>query len=247
MSAKETNERHAKVAAAPHENATPLSEQAYQLIRQDILTGHIPPDEKLRIEALRAMYGFSNTPLREALNRLAAEQLVIADERRGFRSAPVSVDDFWDLTTFRIAIENAALIDAIQNGNDEWESGVVAAFHRMEVFQGRLGRDRNASNDEWTRRHKAFHMALIAGCRSTRMVAACAAMFDQAERYRRISSLYRRKPRDARSEHQQLMQLALARKMGAATELLRDHVLRTAETVTGIIKEGRLPTTISRR
>ena len=112
------------------------------MIRQDILAGHIPPGEKLRIEALRTMYGLSNTPLREALNRLAAEQLVIADERRGFRSAPVSAEDFWDLTTFRIAIENAALIDAIRNGDDEWESGIVAAFHRMEVFQGRLGRDR---------------------------------------------------------------------------------------------------------
>ncbi|MPZ39607.1 MAG: GntR family transcriptional regulator [Rhizobiales bacterium] len=149
MRAKDANERFIELAAASPESATPLSEQAYQLIRHDILTGHIPPGEKLRIEALRTMYGLSNTPLREALNRLAAEQLVIADERRGFRSTPVSAEDFWDLTTFRIAIENAALIDAMQNGDDEWESGIVAAFHRMEIFQGRLGRDRKP-NDEWT-------------------------------------------------------------------------------------------------
>jgi DNA-binding GntR family transcriptional regulator len=188
------------------------------------------------------MYGLSNTPLREALNRLAAEQLVFADERRGFRSAPVSSEDFWDLTTFRIAIENAALIDAIRSGDDEWESGIVAAFHRLEVFQGRLGRDRKALSGEWTKRHKDFHMALIAACSSTRTIAACSAMFDQAERYRRISSLYRRKPRDARTEHQQLMHLTLARKEAAAAALLRDHVLRTAETVTGLVKDGRLPT-----
>jgi GntR family carbon starvation induced transcriptional regulator len=242
MRAKDTTESPIELAAASPENATPLSEQAYQLIRQDILTGHIPPGEKLRIEALRTMYGLSNTPLREALNRLAAEQIVVADERRGFRSAPVSADDFLDLTTFRIAIENAALIDAIRNGDDEWESGIVAAFHRMEVFQGRLGRDRKAPNDEWTRRHKEFHMALIAACGSTRMIAACSAMFDQTERYRRILLLHRRKPRDARSEHQQLMQLTLARKEPAAAALLKEHVLRTAETVTGIFKDGRLST-----
>jgi DNA-binding GntR family transcriptional regulator len=242
MRSKDTTGHLIELTAAAPESAPPLSERAYQLIRQDILTGHIPPGEKLRIEVLRTMYGLSNTPLREALNRLAAERLVIADERRGFRSAPVSAEDFWDLTTYRIAIENAALIDAIRNGDDEWESGIVAAFHRMEVFQGRLGRDRKTPNDEWTKRHKEFHMALIGACSSTRMVAACSVMFDQAERYRRISSLYRRKPRDARSEHQQLMQLTLARKEAAAAALLRDHVLRTAETVTGIIKEGRLPT-----
>jgi GntR family carbon starvation induced transcriptional regulator len=240
MRAKDTNDRMIEPAASP-ENATPLSEQAYQLIRHDILTGHIPPGEKLRIEALRTMYGLSNTPLREALNRLAAEQIVIADERRGFRSAPVSAEDFWDLTTYRIAIENAALVDAIRNGDDEWESGIVAAFHRMEVFQGRLGRDRKAPNDEWTRRHKEFHMALIAACSSTRTIAACSAMFDQAERYRRVLLLHRRKPRDARAEHQQLMQLTMARKEATAAALLRDHVLRTAETVAGIFKDGRLP------
>jgi GntR family carbon starvation induced transcriptional regulator len=245
MRAKDTVELSIEAAAASPD-ATPLSEQAYQLIRQDILTGHIPPGEKLRVEALRTMYGLSNTPLREALNRLTAEQLVIADERRGFRSAPVSAEDFWDLTTYRIAIENAALIDAIRNGDDEWESGIVAAFHRMEVFEGRLGRERKTPNDEWTKRHKEFHVALIGACSSTRMVAACSAMFDQAERYRRISSLYRRKPRDGRAEHQQLMQLTLARKEAPAAALLRDHVLRTAERVAGIIKGGRLPTTTRR-
>ncbi|MPZ39608.1 MAG: FCD domain-containing protein [Rhizobiales bacterium] len=86
-------------------------------------------------------------------------------------------------------------------------------------------------------------MALIGACSSTRMIAACSAMFDQAERYRRILFLYRREPRNVRAEHQQLMQLTLARKEAAAAALLRDHVLRTAETVTGIIKAGRLPTT----
>jgi GntR family transcriptional regulator, carbon starvation induced regulator len=242
MRAKVPDERFIEPAAAAPENPTPLSEQAYRLIRHDILTGHIPPGEKLRIEALRTMYGLSNTPLREALNRLAAEQLVIADERRGFRSTPVSAEDFWDLTTYRLAIENAALTDAIRNGDDEWESGIVAAFHRMEVFQGRLGRERKP-NDEWTKRHKEFHMALIAACGSARMIAACSAMFDHAERYRRILFLHRRAPRDARAEHQQLMQLALARKQAAAAALLRNHVLRTAETVTGILKDGRSPTT----
>jgi len=245
MRANDTNGSLIDPAAASRENTSPLSEQAYQLIRQDILAGHIAPGEKLRIEALRTMYGLSNTPLREALNRLAAEQLVISDERRGFRSTPVSAEDFWDLTTYRIAIENAALTDAIRNGDDEWESGIVAAFHRMEVFQGRLGRDRKP-NDEWTRRHKEFHMALIAACGSTRMIAACSTMFDHAERYRRILLLHRRKPRDARAEHQQLMQLTLARKEATAAALLRDHVLRTAETVTGIFKDGRLPTATRR-
>ena len=67
MRANDTNGSLIDPAAASRENTSPLSEQAYQLIRQDILAGHIAPGEKLRIEALRTMYGLSNTPLREAL------------------------------------------------------------------------------------------------------------------------------------------------------------------------------------
>jgi DNA-binding GntR family transcriptional regulator len=222
----------------PSETAVPLSEQAYQQLRRDILEGQIPPDTKLRVEVLSDTYGFSNTPLREALNRLAAERLVLAEERKGFRTFPVSLDDFWDLTRYRLVIEHAALIDAIRVGDDEWEAGIVAAHHRMEIVQGRTGRDRKVPTSVWTRRHKEFHMALVGGCRSTRMLAACAAMFDQAERYRRISSSYRRKPRDARAEHTRLMELSLARKEGPAAALIRDHIMRTAESVTTLLEDG---------
>lgn len=237
MDRKDTSVR-VSPATPSGESVVPLSEQAYQQLRQDLLEGRIPPGEKLRIEVLSATYGFSNTPLREALNRLAAEQLVIAEERRGFRSVPVSIDDFWDLTRYRLAIEHAALIDSIRAGDDEWEAGIVAAHHRMEIVQGRTGRDRKVPNSDWTRRHKDFHMALIGACRSMRMLAACGAMFDQAERYRRISSSYRRKPRDARVEHRQLMEFALARKENAAAALLREHITRTAESVTGLMEGG---------
>lgn len=214
---------------------SPRSGQAYAQLKRDILHGNIVPGEKLKLEVLQGTYGFSNTPLREALNRLAAEQLVIADERRGFRASPISLADFWDLTRFRIVIENGALSNAIQNGNDEWEAGIVAAFHRMEVTNGRAPRDRSSWSDERTPRHKDFHMALIAACTSKRLVASCSAMFDQAERYRRISWLNQAKPRDARKEHRRLMELALERKEAAAAALLRDHVVKTAERVGEIL------------
>jgi GntR family carbon starvation induced transcriptional regulator len=242
------SENIASAAGAAHANAiatdseTPLSEQAYRLLRKDILHGRVAPGEKLKLEVLQSRYGFSNTPLREALNRLAAEELVISDERRGFRASPVSLNDFWDLTEYRLVIEQAAFTDAIRNGTDDWETGIVAAFHRMEIMQGRAGRDRKSLNDEWTRRHKGFHLALIATCRSLRLRAACSAMFDHAERYRRLSALHRKDPRDARREHRALMELALERKQSAAAALLRGHISKTAERVTKIMKNaGSLP------
>jgi GntR family carbon starvation induced transcriptional regulator len=215
----------------------PLSEQAYRLLRRDILRGDVPPGKKLKIEDLQQHYSFSSSPLREALNRLVAEQLVIADERRGFRVTPISAADFRDLTAYRVVMERGALEDAMQNGTDEWEAGIVAAFHRLEAAEMRASRERLSQDNDWSERHKAFHMSMFAACASRRLVASCSSMFDQSERYRRLSGKHRKEPRQAPTEHKRMMDAAIARDVPLALSLQRDHVLRTADNVTKILAQ----------
>src|ERR1700733_7227858 len=84
---------------------TSLSERAYRLLRQKILHGDIKPNVKLKMETLQRETDLSSSPLREALNRLAAEGLVTADENRGFWAAPMSRKDFDDITSLRLIVE----------------------------------------------------------------------------------------------------------------------------------------------
>jgi DNA-binding GntR family transcriptional regulator len=70
------------------EHTPPLVDQAFQRLRRDVLTGTFAANAKLKVEELQEAYGFSSSPLREALSRLSQEGLVRADERRGFRVAP---------------------------------------------------------------------------------------------------------------------------------------------------------------
>ena len=51
------------------------------------------PGSPLRLADLSARYDMGFSPLREALNRLQAERLVIAEALRGFRVAPLSLDE----------------------------------------------------------------------------------------------------------------------------------------------------------
>src|SRR5882757_207062 len=117
---------------------TPLSEQAYELLRNRILVGSLPAQTKLKMDALQRDHQISSSPLREALNRLVAENLVIADERRGFRVAPMTAADLVDLTAARVVIEPAALKASIKNGTDRWEARVVAAFHWLSLIEGKI-------------------------------------------------------------------------------------------------------------
>lgn len=215
--------------------APSLSETAYQAIRQKILRGDILPGEKLKIEILEREHGLSSSPLREALNRLAAEKLVVAYNNRGFRAAPISADDMKDITEFRLIIEPMALSLAVRNGTDEWEGNIVAAFHRLERTRGRLRKEGKLLDDEWTDRHRAFHTALVSAAPSPRLLSTCATLFDQAERYRRFSSLKRKQPRNTDDEHRRLMDAAIAHNADLATALLRAHIELTARNVIDLL------------
>ena len=60
-----------------------LASSAYRAIKDDIIGGVLAPREWLRIDALRERYGTGASPIREALNRLSAEGLVLQQDQRG--------------------------------------------------------------------------------------------------------------------------------------------------------------------
>ena len=86
-----------------------LANAAYRALRADIIKGARAPGERLRIEKLKIIYGFGPTPLREALQMLAADQLVLAEGHRGFSVTELDLDNFRDLNVTRTAVEREAL------------------------------------------------------------------------------------------------------------------------------------------
>ena len=101
-------------------------------MRIDIIRGVRAPGERLRIEKLKTIYNVGPTPLREALQMLVADQLVLTEGNRGFTVAPLDFEEFEDLNIARTAIELAALRLSIEKGDTEWEAGVVAASYLMK-------------------------------------------------------------------------------------------------------------------
>src|SRR4051812_36945439 len=106
-------------------------EKAYRRLRSDIIFGRLAPSQKLRLEALKDAYGTSVSTLRELLNRLTSEGLVVAENARGFEVAPVSVDNFKELANLRLLLECHALQRSFSLGDMEWEARVVAAHHKL--------------------------------------------------------------------------------------------------------------------
>jgi len=86
----------------------PLSETAYQNLRQAIFSGRFRPGDRLLEGELAASLGISRTPLREAMQRLEAEGLLTAAPRRGLVVTELERDEIAALYAVREVLEGLA-------------------------------------------------------------------------------------------------------------------------------------------
>lgn len=219
--------------------ARTLAEATYFRLRSDIVWGVLAPGAALRSDELRAAYEVGVSPLREALTRLAAEQLVVSVGQRGFRVAPISPANVVDVMETRLVIEQAALARSIRDGGLDWETGVVAAFHALSGTQ--IPRRPGPDAEAWAAVHRAFHMGLLAGCGSVWQMHLAELLFDQAERFRNIRA--REVPtvrlnRDTTHEHTELFEAAIQRRTDDALAALDAHYRATMRDVLDSIDAG---------
>lgn len=198
-------------------------------LRRDILTGRLRPGARLKVDALCKAHDASINPVREALNRLTAEGLVVLEDQRGFSVAPVSLEDWRDIVRGRCMVESAALTAAIANRTADWESGIVLSLHWL-TRTPRLLQDRQP-NPEWETRHHAFHEALLATCDARVVLAFCADLRDRSDRYRAIAAAAPQARQSHDAEHQEIAAAAIAGDSARAVALLVAHYRRTLAVV----------------
>jgi len=196
----------------------------YDTLRQDLVNGRFTAGEKLAISSLKVRYGVGLSPLREALNRLAAYGLLTQENQRGFRVPRLARDELDDIAGMRRELEGMALERAILRGDAEWESELLAAAHRLKRAD-----DAPDMKEEWERLHVRFHSTLVAPCGSAWLLRFIEQLHDQFDRYRRLASGDREVRRVLDTQHGELMELALARDVKAARKLMNDHIQRSYE------------------
>ncbi len=226
------------ISTAPTEmTSRTMTDSVYHRIREDIIQGKHAPESKLKIEQLKKTYGVGATPIREALSRLSSDGFVITEGQRGFKSAPISIKDLQDVTDLRVMLESKALKKSIQQGDDNWESRVVAAFYQLTKAEN----NKSADNLEiWEQRNQEFHEALISACTSAWLIRFYRVLYDQHKRYRNISitsSSKINKGRDLHAEHQRIYDAAIARDVETACHESEDHIRKTAIVSLKVLEE----------
>jgi DNA-binding GntR family transcriptional regulator len=170
-------------------------------------------------------------PLREALSRLAAIGLVDVEDQKGFSVSSVSLADLEDITRARVQIECLALRQAIERGDIDWETRVIAAHHRLSRLSQTDPHDSRALDRRWESLHRELHVALVSGCGSPWLMHFQGVLADQSVRYRRLAVAVRQHKRDVRAEHEGIVSATLARDSKRACESLTAHYQMTADTL----------------
>lgn len=194
----------------------------YLKIKHDIVFGILPPGSKIKLEDLKQRYETSLSTLRETLNRLASEGFVDAPEQRGFFVMPVSRDDLHEIADLRILLECHALSQSIANGDTEWEGRVVAAHHKLHLMEQKLAQGDDSQKETWKRYDWEFHQALISNCKSANLMSLHATLYEKYLRYQMLVLTNRGEV--AATEHRAILDLALARDIEGASEILRTHI-----------------------
>jgi DNA-binding GntR family transcriptional regulator len=201
-----------------------LATSAYQRLRREIVVGEYPFGSKLKIKALCDRYQIGLSPMREALNRASNDGLVTVSDLKGFYVAPISEADLDDILRSRVLMNEAALRDSIAQGDAAWEEALVVAHHRLS----RIPFSPMNVDPAWETAHRAFHAALLSGCKAPRLLAFCEQLFEAAQRYRCVAR--QMAPRaDYAAGHKEILEATLARRADEAVALLTTHFTETAE------------------
>jgi len=191
-------------------------------LRRDISFGDLRPDQKLKINELRARYGGSNHSMRETLRLLSAEGLVEAVSQRGFRVTSATEDDLRDIALVRGELEKIAVSLALQKGDIAWEGRVIAAHHALQKADMAV---RDASDAltalSWDDACCAFLAVIVEGCESPRLIDMHRRLLDQSRRFRLALLREGRLDFAARTKQQKvLLDALLARDHSAACDAL---------------------------
>jgi DNA-binding GntR family transcriptional regulator len=196
----------------------PIADRAYFGLRDRIVTLRLPPGTSLREDDLMRDLGIGRTPLREAIKRLALEHLVEVRPRRGTYVTEVEMADIVHITEVRAELEGqAARLAATRMGNDaRAEAGALIA---------ELGGVDSTDGDELLRLDERVHRLVWQASGNPYLKETLEGYFALSLRVWYV--VLDRVPGLSATVHdqRQVLEALLARNVGLAGALMRDHVL----------------------
>lgn len=196
------------------------AEAAYRAILNMVLTQEVASGDRLRETALAELLGVSRTPVRQALNRLAAEGLVTLSPNKGAQVASWTEGDALAVLSLRALVEPFAVKLAVPVLDD----ASLATLEELDEQMRALGSDAGQAA-EMGRLNVEFHGVFIAATQNSPLTASIMALARPALVTRTFSRYSPEAMRRSMNHHSELIVAARARDADWAESVMRSHIL----------------------
>lgn len=191
---------------------------ATQALLDAIVDGRIPPGAPLRLKELSEQLGMSMMPIREAIRRLAALDLVVLEPRKVAKVRELSLEDLEDTYFARLQLEGAAVQEAAAHFTTDDGDKAREALDTWAAAQ-RAG-DVTAARDA----HERFHFALYEASGRGWLVRSILPAWRNSERYRVEFADPARAALERATEHRDILAALEAHEPEQAVTLLARHL-----------------------
>lgn len=205
-----------------------LAEQAYQRLSNAILAGELAAGTKISEPALAREYGISRGPLREALHRLQARNLITRSANQGARVMMPSVQALAELYVVREALEGMAARMAAEHATAEEIAQLRAAVSASHGWNREASVPDSAPEVVHEKADQDFHHALARASHNPMLIGLlCGELYPLLRLYRGIPRDYQQLRRRAVLEHQRVVS-AIEDHDGELAEMLMRRHIRSA-------------------
>lgn len=199
-----------------------LGDQIYDALCERILDLEYEPSERLVIDQLARELGVSGTPVRDALNRLAAERLIELTPFRGFSVLPdPTPEEIEHSFEARLAIEPFAARLGCERATEQDVDELRAIQDRIE---SRTYGKRSGSFARFVRLNREFHDVLVATSGNPFLVAALRSLYHEALMARTMHGRGVPDLEHVSDEHRAIIDALARRDAGAAEEAVSRHI-----------------------
>ncbi len=197
-----------------------LPQRVYASLKHRVLTCAMLPGERVLEAALSRELDVSRTPLREALNRLAHEGLLVLEPYRGYAVAPLTRQSIRDLFEVRLITEPEAAALSAQRANRDDRERIRAAIE-LQYTPGDT-----QSYVEYLRANSTFHLAVARSASNVRLEGIIMSALDHEQRaeYLVLDAGLSINTEDPTNEHWQIFEAIEAQDSSAARALMRKHI-----------------------
>lgn len=200
-----------------------MNDMAYETIKAGILEGKLFMGEIYSELGLARSFGISRTPVREALLRLAAENLIIFHPRKGVSVNYFSKEDIESLFELRQAIEETAVQKMVKNLSPDQIQSIQKTIGEQE----RCLKEKEYNVNHFLEFDRKFHLFFIETSGNRFMIQTYNNIRDYITIPAREVLKRKGRAKEVLREHKAIVEGLATRDAERTNEALRIHLLNS--------------------